>query len=71
MIVSSGASRLGSPNEYVDYAGSKGAMDSLTVGLSKELGPKGVRVNAVRPGVIKTEIHETTGDSGRVDRIAR
>lgn len=69
VIVSSGASKLGSPNEYVDYAGSKGAMDSLTVGLSKELGPTGVRVNAVRPGAIKTEIHETTGDPGRVDRI--
>lgn len=69
VIVSSGASRLGSPNEYVDYAGSKGAMDSLTIGLSKELGPAGVRVNAVRPGAIKTEIHETTGDPGRVDRI--
>ncbi|KAF2168942.1 hypothetical protein M409DRAFT_20956 [Zasmidium cellare ATCC 36951] len=70
VIVSSGASRLGSPNEYVDYAGSKGAMDTLTIGLSKELGPRGVRVNAVRPGVIRTEIHEKgTGDAGRVERL--
>ncbi|KAK4499958.1 hypothetical protein PRZ48_008144 [Zasmidium cellare] len=70
VIVSSAASRLGAPNEYVDYAGSKGAMDTLTTGLSKELGPRGVRVNAVRPGIIKTEIHERgTQDGGRVERL--
>lgn len=69
VFVSSVASRLGSPNEYVDYAGSKGAMDSLTIGLSKELGPKGIRVNNVRPGIIRTDIHEHSGDPDRVDRL--
>lgn len=71
VLVSSAAARLGSPNEYVDYAGSKGAIDTLTVGLSKELGQGGVRVNAVRPGIISTEIHESSGDAGRVDRLGR
>jgi NAD(P)-dependent dehydrogenase (short-subunit alcohol dehydrogenase family) len=69
VFVSSVASKLGSPNEYVDYAGSKGAIDTLTIGLSKELGPKGIRVNAVRPGIIKTDIHEHSGDPGRADRL--
>jgi NAD(P)-dependent dehydrogenase (short-subunit alcohol dehydrogenase family) len=59
--VSSAASRIGSPNEYVDYAGSKGAIDTMTIGLAKELGPQGVRVNAVRPGLIDTEIHASGG----------
>ncbi len=67
--VSSIASRLGSPNEYVDYAGSKGAVDSLTIGLAKELGPHGVRVNAVRPGLIETEIHASGGQPGRAARL--
>ncbi|GLU35280.1 SDR family oxidoreductase [Trinickia caryophylli] len=65
--VSSAAARLGSPNEYVDYAGSKGAVDTMTIGLAKELGPRGVRVNAVRPGLIETEIHAS---GGRPDRAA-
>jgi NAD(P)-dependent dehydrogenase (short-subunit alcohol dehydrogenase family) len=69
VLVSSAAARLGSPNEYVDYAGSKGAIDTLTVGLSKELGPKNVRVNAVRPGIIDTDIHASAGDPQRLERI--
>ena len=69
VFVSSVASKLGSPNEYVDYAGSKGAIDTLTIGLSKELGPKQIRVNNVRPGIIKTEIHGSSGDPGRAERL--
>ena len=65
--VSSAAARLGSPNEYVDYASSKGAIDTMTIGLAKELGPQGVRVNAVRPGLIDTEIHAS---GGRPERAA-
>jgi len=67
--VSSIASRLGGSGEYVDYAASKGAIDTFTVGLAKEVGPEGIRVNAVRPGIIRTEIHLTSGDPGRVERI--
>ncbi|WP_323121630.1 SDR family oxidoreductase [Burkholderia alba] len=67
--VSSIAARLGSPNEYVDYAGAKGAVDTLTLGLAKELGPHGVRVNAVRPGLIETEIHASGGQPGRAARL--
>ncbi len=67
--VSSMASRLGSPGEYVDYAASKGAIDSLTIGLAREVADEGIRVNAVRPGVIYTEIHASGGDPGRVDRV--
>jgi NAD(P)-dependent dehydrogenase (short-subunit alcohol dehydrogenase family) len=66
--ISSVAARIGSPNEYVDYAGSKAAIDAMTVGLSKELGPEGIRVNAVRPGLIETEIHIAAGDPDRVAR---
>ena len=69
--VSSVAARLGGSGEYVDYAASKGAIDTFTIGLAKEVGPEGIRVNAVRPGVIRTEIHVTSGDPGRVDRIGR
>ena len=68
--VSSMAAKLGGAGDYVDYAASKGAIDSLTVGLAKEVGAEGIRVNAVRPGVIRTEIHATSGDPGRVERIA-
>ena len=67
--VSSAASRLGSPGEYVDYAASKGAIDTLTIGLSKEVAALGIRVNAVRPGVIYTDIHASGGEAGRVDRV--
>jgi len=68
--VSSMAAKLGGAGDYVDYAASKGAIDSFTVGLAKEVGAEGIRVNAVRPGVIRTEIHATSGDPGRVERIA-
>lgn len=67
--VSSSASRLGSPNEYVDYAASKGAIDTFTLGLAKELGEEGIRVNAVRPGLISTEMHASGGEPNRVERL--
>ena len=67
--VSSAAARIGSPFEYIDYAASKGAMDTLTLGLSKEVAAEGVRVNAVRPGLIYTDIHAAGGEPGRVDRL--
>jgi NAD(P)-dependent dehydrogenase (short-subunit alcohol dehydrogenase family) len=67
--LSSAAARIGSPNEYVDYAASKGAIDSFTLGLAKEVAMEGIRVNAVRPGMIYTDIHATYGEPGRVDRI--
>jgi NAD(P)-dependent dehydrogenase (short-subunit alcohol dehydrogenase family) len=67
--LSSIAARLGGPGEYVDYAASKGAIDTFTIGLAKELGADGIRVNAVRPGVIRTEIHLSSGDPARVERI--
>ncbi len=67
--VSSAAARLGGANEYVDYAASKGALDTLTIGLSKECGPFGVRVNAVRPGLIDTEIHARGGQPGRAEQL--
>jgi NAD(P)-dependent dehydrogenase (short-subunit alcohol dehydrogenase family) len=68
--ISSIAAKLGGPGDYVDYAASKGAIDTFTVGLAKEVGGEGIRVNCVRPGVIRTEIHASSGDPGRVDRIA-
>lgn len=67
--VSSTASRLGAPGEYVDYAASKGAVDTLTTGLSLEVAAQGIRVNCVRPGLIYTEIHASGGEPGRVDRL--
>ena len=67
--VSSMAARLGSPNEYVDYAASKGAIDAMTVGLAKEVAGEGIRVNAVRPGLIYTDIHASGGVPDRVDRL--
>jgi NAD(P)-dependent dehydrogenase (short-subunit alcohol dehydrogenase family) len=61
---------LGSPGEYVDYAASKAALDALTIGVSKEVASEGIRVNSVRPGVIRTDIHASGGEPGRVDRLA-
>jgi NAD(P)-dependent dehydrogenase (short-subunit alcohol dehydrogenase family) len=67
--VSSVAARFGGAGEYVDYAAAKGAIDTFTIGLSKELGGEGIRVNAVRPGIINTEIHASSGDPARLERI--
>ncbi len=67
--ISSAAARLGSPGEYVDYAASKAAVEALTIGLAKEVAQEGIRVNAVRPGVIYTTIHADGGEPGRVDRV--
>lgn len=67
--VSSGAAKAGSPNEYVDYAASKGAIDTFTIGLAHEVVAEGVRVNGVRPGSIHTEMHASGGEPGRVERV--
>lgn len=67
--VSSAAARLGSPNEYVDYAAAKAAIDAFTIGLAKEVGGQGIRVNAVRPGLIDTEIHASGGRPDRVEQL--
>lgn len=68
--VSSAAARLGSPGEYVDYAASKGAIDTLTRGLSLEVAAEGIRVNCVRPGFIHTEMHAAGGEPERIDRLS-
>ena len=67
--VSSGAARLGSPGEYVDYAASKGAIDTFTIGLAREVADEGIRVNAVRPGFIYTDMHASGGEPDRVNRV--
>ena len=67
--VSSGAARLGSPGEYVDYAASKGAIDTMTIGLAREVAGEGIRVNGVRPAYIYTELHASGGEPKRVDRV--
>jgi NAD(P)-dependent dehydrogenase (short-subunit alcohol dehydrogenase family) len=68
--VSSAAARLGAPGQYVDYAASKGAIDTFTIGLAKEVAAEGIRVNAVRPGLIETEIHASGGLPNRVRDLA-
>lgn len=68
--ISSVAARTGAAHEYVDYAASKGALDSMTVGLAREAAPLGVRVNTVRPGFIHTDMHATAGEPDRVDRLS-
>ena len=67
--MSSRAALLGSAHEFVDYAASKGAIDSMTIGLANEVGGQGIRVNAVRPGLIYTDMHASAGEPGRVDRL--
>ncbi len=71
VLISSIAARLGSPGEYVDYAASKAAVDTLGLGLAKELAPLGVRVNVLRPGLIDTEIHASGGQPGRAQRLGK
>jgi NAD(P)-dependent dehydrogenase (short-subunit alcohol dehydrogenase family) len=68
--LSSAAARLGSPGEYIDYAASKGAVDTMTIGLAREVATEGIRVNAVRPGLVHTEIHASGGQADRVERLA-
>jgi NAD(P)-dependent dehydrogenase (short-subunit alcohol dehydrogenase family) len=70
VVVSSAAARLGSPFEFIDYAASKAAVDTLVIGLAKEVATEGIRVNGVRPGLIDTEIHAAAGEPGRIDRLS-
>lgn len=67
--ISSVAAKLGSPNEFIDYAATKGAIDTFTIGLAKEVAPYGVRVNAVRPGLIQTDLHTYAGDPQRPEKL--
>jgi NAD(P)-dependent dehydrogenase (short-subunit alcohol dehydrogenase family) len=67
--LSSAAARIGSPGEYVDYAASKAAVDTMTLGLAKEVAMEGIRVNAVRPGIIHTDIHASGGEPNRIERV--
>ncbi len=67
--VSSGAATLGSPGEFIHYAASKAAVDTLTIGLAREVAREGIRVNAVAPGLVLTDIHSSSGDPGRLERI--
>jgi NAD(P)-dependent dehydrogenase (short-subunit alcohol dehydrogenase family) len=67
--ISSGAARWGSPGEYIDYAATKGAVDTLTIGLAKEVAEEGIRVNGVRPGFIHTGLHAKGGEPGRIERV--
>ena len=69
--VSSGAATLGAPHEYVHYAAAKAGVDALTHGLAQEVGPRGIRVNGVAPGLVRTSIHADAGDPDRVDRVGR
>jgi NAD(P)-dependent dehydrogenase (short-subunit alcohol dehydrogenase family) len=68
--LSSAAARLGSPGQYVDYASAKGAIDTFTLGLAREVAAEGVRVNGVRPGIIATDIHASGGEPDRAERLA-
>jgi glucose 1-dehydrogenase len=68
--VSSAAATLGAPHEYVHYAAAKAGIDALTVGLAQELAPRGIRVNGVAPGIVRTDIHAAAGDPGRLERVA-